>query len=89
MTTCVVNYYDEPDQRELVEIDYQCSVLCMKETLEREANVSGFDVAGELNLPDGGSVDWGTCPGGAETQEDVHCSACGDLLWQGLSTTNA
>jgi hypothetical protein len=40
--------------------------------------------AGTANSPDGGSVSWGACPGGAETDYAVYCSGCGDKLWSGL-----
>jgi hypothetical protein len=87
MTTCAVSYYTEPDQRELVDIDYQCSVECMLSTIERETGLRPTEFAGEANLPtDEGSISWGRWPGGAETDYDVHCSTCEDLLWRGLSS---
>lgn len=93
MATCVINYYDEPDEHELNDVDYQCSALCMRETLA-ECGVKTNEPAGTVNMPDAedvpggaGSIGWGECPGGAETQSDVHCSGpgCGELLWRGLS----
>jgi hypothetical protein len=81
-----VSYYDEPDQHELVHVDYQCSTSCMHETLAA-IDTSPPDTAGSANLPDGGSVSWGGLPGGEETNDDVRCSTCGVLLWKGLSPT--
>lgn len=91
MTTCVIYYYDEPGERELTAVDYQCSTLCMRDTLA-ECGIKTIEPAGTLNVADAedvaggaGSVGWGECPGGAETQSEVRCSGCGELLWHGLS----
>lgn len=86
MTVHCVSYYEEPNGFELIEVDYQCSAACMRSTLEREVNVTGAAPAGSLNLDDG-SVSWGAYPCGEETDYDVYCSACGDLLWHGLEVT--
>lgn len=93
MTTCVIYFYEQPDERELSDVAYQCSTLCMFGTLA-DSGIATTDLAGSVNVPDAedvdggaGSVGWGQCPGGAETQSDVHCSGpgCGELLWRGLS----
>jgi hypothetical protein len=84
MTTCVVNIYSEPGQRELAEVLYQCSVMCMRSAVETESGLRDIEDAGEANV-EHGSISWGRMPGGAETQSDVHCSICEDLLWRGLS----
>lgn len=93
MTTCIVNFYDEPDEHELNDVAYQCSTLCMFATLA-DCGIKTNELAGSMNVRDAegvdggaGSVGWGQCPGGAETQSDVHCSGpgCGELLWRGLS----
>lgn len=84
MPTCVINYFAEPDERELTDVSYQCSTLCMFEEL-RGVGLAEPNLAGEANLSDGGSIGWGTNPGGSETQSDVRCSVCDELLWRGLS----
>lgn len=84
MTTCVVNIYSEPGQHELDDTLYQCSIMCMRSAVETESGLRDIEDAGEADTDDG-SISWGRLPGGAETQSDVHCSTCEDLLWRGLS----
>jgi hypothetical protein len=86
MSTHVVSYCAEPDGRELVDVDYQCSRTCMLDTFHIAAGFPTSDLAGTVNLPDGGSVSWGVWPCGSETDYDVYCSGCGVLLWHGLES---
>jgi hypothetical protein len=79
-----IYYYEEPEQRELVDIEYQCSALCMRDELE-QIDDTLTDSVGDANLPNNRSISWGATPGGSETDYDVHCSSCKELLWRGLS----
>jgi hypothetical protein len=81
-----VSYYDEPDQHELVDIDYQCSYICMMDTLTEAGVDTEGGLAGDVNLSEGGSISWGRFPGGEETSSDTYCSSCETLLWRGLES---
>lgn len=80
MRVHVTGWNDETG--DLVEVDYQCSASCMYETLRREG-IHTAQIAGSAPHPEGGSVGFGGCPGGSETDYPVHCSACGVKLWCG------
>jgi hypothetical protein len=87
MTIHVIHYYDEPDGLELVDVDYQCSRSCMLDQLADDYAIGdGAEHAGSLNLPADGSISWGAGPCGSETDYNVYCSNCGDLLWHGLES---
>lgn len=87
MGTHVIYYCDDRDGREVTDVDYQCSYRCMLDTFT-ENNIDVDMVAGIVNLPAGrGSVEYGECPGGSETDYDVHCSSCEALLWKGLESS--
>ena len=68
---------------DLVEVDYQCSADCMLATL-RSVEIRMVKLADKSYDPRLNGVSWGAWPGGSETDYDVHCSNCGELLWHGL-----
>lgn len=82
-----VSYYEAPDCEEMFDITYQCSFFCM----DQELAGAGIHVtketpyAGQANMKFG-SVSWGGHPCGDETDYDVYCSQCGELLWHGLES---
>jgi len=85
MGTHVIYYCEQPNGQEITDVDYCCSQLCMLDALAKENIVpTGPDGAGTINLRTGGSVEYGACPGGAETDYAVYCP-CGELLWPGLN----
>src|SRR5271167_2705813 len=79
-----VMYYEEPNGQELVDIDYQCGVDCMDETLIKHW-VHTAAICGTRDTAQG-SISWGAWPCGSETDYDVYCSGCGDLLWKGMNS---
>lgn len=79
MTTCMVSYNDQ--EGSLVEVEYQCSEMCMYEQLKK---LPDYKLGGRIDRYDGTSIDYGTWPCGSETDYDVHCSNCEQLLWKGL-----
>ena len=82
MATYVISYYEEPDNQELVDIEYFDSYDCMERAL-RELKVFTANIAGERNLSTG-SIGWGAWPGGAETDNSVYCGTCKSKMWSGL-----
>jgi hypothetical protein len=87
MTIHAVSYYTNPNTVNLMDIDYQCSWHCMDAQLI-ENGIHTADIANYRNVDYGGSISWGAYPCGSETDYDVYCSQCGDLLWYGMSSIN-
>ena len=81
MTTCRIDWYDEKGN--VLDIAYIDSITCMYEMFAGE-DLWPDDIAGTITYPEG-SVDYGPWPGGDETDHDVHCATCGQLMWRGRS----
>ncbi len=84
MTTCCVSYYESTNCENLVDIDWCCSLGCQDDIL-RGLGVHSAAITDQRDL-EHGSISWGPYPGGEETDDDVHCAACEDLMWEGLQT---
>lgn len=83
MPTYVLNFYREPDATELEDVQYACCAMCMLDAVVAATGKLPDDEAGERRVGTG-SVSWGQMPGGEETQSDVFCTTCEDLMWRGL-----
>jgi hypothetical protein len=68
---------------DVIDIDYQCSAGCMFATMA-EADIDVSDLALAGTIP--GRCSFGGLPGGSETDHDVYCSNCEQLLWRGLQS---
>ena len=73
-----VIHYEDKDGN-VYDVEYFCCKLCLQNTLTH------FPPS-MLRIENGGRISYGACPGGAETNDDVHCPECGELLWKGLRT---
>lgn len=87
MSTCSISFYNHPTCETLVDILWFDSYNCLDKVLQGRFNVHTADIAGDCNLNNGGSVSWGYHPGGEETDYDVYCEECGELIWFGLQTS--
>ncbi len=77
----------EDEDGSLEDIAYTCSQMCQVE-LMRTSGVPEEDIEKQAQGLAGScpGFSYGKMPGGEETDFDVNCANCGDLLWHGLQT---
>jgi hypothetical protein len=86
----VIDLGDGPEEGDVVDISYQCSYSCMVAEMNRETGTQEWHdddkYVGRAGTFIGENVaySYGGCPGGAETDYDIHCGGCGAHLWHGL-----
>lgn len=87
MATYCLHIYEEKDQQELIDEVWFDHSSCLCEFLAKEFpkidQSDDFDLNSSANL-EKGSISWGNWPGGVETEEDVYCETCKELMWHGL-----
>ncbi|RLC75313.1 MAG: hypothetical protein DRI61_15100 [Chloroflexi bacterium] len=76
--------YDNPERDNLEDVYWFCSQGCMEKYLRTTMGFVPQEPNGATQPPSGGWVEWGAFPCGEETDSDVFCASCGDLLWKGL-----
>lgn len=65
--------YIEDEEGNLIDVDWYCSAFCFNEAMQdQEKDKDSYGHA---------------YPCGVETEEDVYCDNCKDLLWSGYKVT--
>lgn len=79
-----VSIYEQPTCQTLVDVVWCDSAWCMGSVLDEfRIYTDEAGIAGQRNT-DNGSISWGPYPGGEETDYDVYCGGCDELMWEGL-----
>lgn len=76
--TFVIHYNDA--RGDIVDEEWFDSYSCMVERLDVLTSERCHNDAGTHVFPDGTSIEWGAWPCGTETDYNVYCATCGDLM---------